>query len=222
MFKINLPQPIKAKTPPYQGLSLLPLTGVCLPLLVFTLLAFFVPQHHYGLPWDAPILLTIHSMANPQLDVFAALFTQLGIYWGVTPIFIILGIILLFLKRWRAIAYLLITTVGAVLINHTTKLTFHRPRPHLWELFYHLPSDYSFPSGHALSSMTLVVILVTLTWGSRWYKWSLLFGSLFVLTIGWTRLYLGVHYPSDILGGWMLAISWGIGISLLVKPQLVK
>jgi undecaprenyl-diphosphatase len=105
-------------------------------------------------------------------------------------------------------------------ISYTTKLTFHRPRPHLWDLFYRLPSDCSFPSGHALSSMTLVVILVALTWGSRWCKWGLLFGSLFVLTIGWTRLYLGIHYPSDILGGWLLGISWGIGVSLLVKPRL--
>lgn len=222
MFKVNFPSAIKAKSSVDQNLSRLLLSGVCFPLLGFNLLAIAVSQQPNGLPWDAPIMLTIHSMANPQLDVFAALFTQLGIYWGVTPILIILAGVLLFLQRWRSLVYLLSTTSGAVMINHATKVFFHRPRPHLWELFYPLPSDYSFPSGHALSSMTLVVILVTLTWGSRWCKWVMLGGSLFVLGIGWTRLYLGVHYPSDILGGWLLAIAWGIAISLPVKPQLAQ
>jgi membrane-associated phospholipid phosphatase len=68
--------------------------------------------------------------------------------------------------------------------------------------------------------MTLVVALVILTWGTRWRWLVLIVGSLYVLTIGWTRLYLGVHYPSDILAGWMLSIAWTVGLACLLKLNL--
>jgi undecaprenyl-diphosphatase len=70
--------------------------------------------------------------------------------------------------------------------------------------------------------MTLVAALVILSWNSRWRFPVWLIGSVFVLSIGWTRLYLGVHYPSDILAGWMVSIAWAIGVSLLIRPHLTK
>jgi undecaprenyl-diphosphatase len=105
-----------------------------------------------------------------------------------------------------------------MVINRTVKLLLHRARPHLWAS----PSpelDYGFPSGHAMSSMTFVVMLAVLTWNTRWRWWVLITGSLFVILIGWTRLYLGVHYPSDVLAGWMAALSWALGVSLVIRPN---
>jgi undecaprenyl-diphosphatase len=73
-----------------------------------------------------------------------------------------------------------------------------------------------------MMSMTLVATLVILTWGSVWCWVVLIVGSLFVLAIAWTRLYLGVHFPSDILAGWMVSIAWAIGVSLIIRPHLTK
>jgi undecaprenyl-diphosphatase len=101
---------------------------------------------------------------------------------------------------------------GASLLSYGSKLYFHRERPQFWELFYPLPADYSFPSGHALFSMTFVVILIILARGRSWRRWVVLAGGLFAIAIAWTRLYLGVHYPSDILGGWFLAIAWTLAM----------
>jgi undecaprenyl-diphosphatase len=113
------------------------------------------------------------------------------------------------------------TVLGAIIINRTAKALLHRVRPHLWDSV--APElDYAFPSGHAMSSMSLVAALVILTWGSPWGWPILIIGSLFVVGIGWTRLYLGVHFPSDILGGWMASVAWAIGVSLLIKPHLTK
>jgi membrane-associated phospholipid phosphatase len=67
--------------------------------------------------------------------------------------------------------------------------------------------------------MTLALALVILIWGSRWCKWVLLIGAGYVLAIGWTRLYLGVHFPSDVLAGWMASIAWTVGVSLLINPH---
>ncbi|MBE9019165.1 phosphatase PAP2 family protein, partial [Chroococcidiopsidales cyanobacterium LEGE 13417] len=64
----------------------------------------------------------------------------------------------------------------------------------------------------------LVAVLVILSWGSRWRWWVLAIGTIFVLVIGWTRLYLGVHYPSDILAGWTASIAWAVGVSWVIKP----
>lgn len=70
--------------------------------------------------------------------------------------------------------------------------------------------------------MTLVAALVILTWGTYWCWWVLVVGSAFVLAIGWTRMYLGVHFPSDILAGWLVSVAWAIGVSLLIRPHLTK
>jgi undecaprenyl-diphosphatase len=97
----------------------------------------------------------------------------------------------------------------------------HRARPHLWTS----PApefDYGFPSGHAMASMTLVAALSILSWNSRWRWFVLIIGTLFVLIIGWTRLYLGVHYPSDVLAGWMVALGQTVGVSLLINPHQVR
>jgi undecaprenyl-diphosphatase len=200
---------------------LLLLIGVYLPLQVFGELAEEVWENEGGFPWDVPILLAIHTTAEPRLDVFASTLTKFGVFWGVFPVAAMISLVLLLRRRWRSLAYLLPTLLGSIVINRTAKVLLHRVRPHLWSS----PApelDYGFPSGHAMSSMTLVAALVILTWGSRWLWPVLIFGGLFVLAIGWTRLYLGVHYPSDILAGWMASVAWAVGVSLLIRPHLTK
>lgn len=204
----------------WQGLLLL-FWGVYLPLQAFMLLAIHVRENADGFPWDKSILLAIHQTSSKQLDLLAVNLTQFGSIKIVMPIVLIISLILLLQKKWRSLTFLLTTTIGAALINRTAKEMIHRIRPHFWESL--TPKlDYAFPSGHAMTSMTLVVALVILTWDTIWCLPILIFGGLFVLAIAWTRLYLGVHFPSDILAGWSVSVAWAIGVSLLIKPQLPK
>jgi membrane-associated phospholipid phosphatase len=197
------------------------LLGVALPLLVFEQLAIVIWQNKRSFPWDEPILLAIHRTVTPQLNTIAVTLTKLGVYQGVFPAATIVGIALLYWRRWRSLTYWLITLLGSVAINRTAKILLHRVRPTLWVSI--TPElDYGFPSGHAMSSMSFVAALVILTWGTRWYWPVLLSGSLFVLAIGWTRLYLGVHFPSDVLAGWMVSLAWAIGVSLVIRPHLAQ
>ncbi|HYW19141.1 MAG TPA: phosphatase PAP2 family protein [Nodularia sp. (in: cyanobacteria)] len=192
--------------------------GVYVPLQIFGLLALDVQQNQGGFPWDLPILVTIHSVAQPKLDVLAALLTKLGSFWTVLPILSAIALILLLQRRWRSLTYLLFTATGSAIINHTAKPFWHRVRPDLWTSV--APEyDYSFPSGHAMTSMTLTVILIVLTRKSVWAWLTVILGSVYVLTIAWTRLYLGVHFPSDIMAAWMVAIAWTIGVSLIMRPS---
>ncbi|MBW4631026.1 MAG: phosphatase PAP2 family protein [Iphinoe sp. HA4291-MV1] len=193
--------------------------GVYLPLQIFGLLALEVRQYEGGFPWDLPILVAVHSVAQLQLDVFAAILTKLGSFRTVLPTLSIIALILLLRRRWRSLTYILITTFGSAIINRTAKEFWHRVRPHLWDSV--APEfSYAFPSGHAMTSMTLIAILVILTWDSAWRWVVVIFGSLYVLAIGWTRLYLGVHFPSDIIAGWMVAVAWAIGVNFIIKPNL--
>ncbi|MBD0301702.1 MAG: phosphatase PAP2 family protein [Tolypothrix sp. T3-bin4] len=197
------------------------LIGVYVPLQGFGLLAVEVWKNEGGFPWDVPILLAIHERSQPQLDTFAAVFTKLGVFWGVFPVATAIGLMLLRQRRWRSLAFLVVTLLGSAAINRTAKAVFHRVRPHLWETLS--PKlDFAFPSGHAMSSMSLVATLVILSWGTRWRLPVLIFGSGFVVAIAWTRLYLGVHFPSDILAGWMISLAWVVGVSLVIRPNFIK
>jgi undecaprenyl-diphosphatase len=120
----------------------------------------------------------------------------------------VVAAVLLATQQWRSLTYLLITASGSILLNRLFKLGLHRSRPHLWETDYSITAGFAFPSGHAMSSATFVIILVILSWKTRWRWWIVTVGSGFVFGVSWSRLYFGVHYPSDIVAGWMLAIAW--------------
>jgi undecaprenyl-diphosphatase len=200
---------------------LLVLLGVGLPLLVFEQLAAVVWRNEGGFAWDNSILLSIHTTVSPTLDRIAVTLTKLGGFKGIFPVAMVISLVLLYQRQWRSLAYLLTTLLGSRLLETTAKELLHRVRPHLWESLSP-KSNYAFPSGHAVASMTLVATLVILMWGTRWCWLMLSLGSAFVVAIAWSRLYLGVHFPSDILAGWMVALAWAIGVSVVLKPQLFK
>jgi membrane-associated phospholipid phosphatase len=195
--------------------------SVGLPSIIFGQLAIAIRQNFDGFSWDRSILLAIHRTASPVLDQLARSLTHLGVFWGVFPVATIVAFVLFQQKCWRSIVYLILTLLGSWTLSHTIKLLLQRPRPSFWEVA-HLPSDYSFPSGHAMSSMSLVVALVVLAWGSRWWSLVLVMGGIYALAIGWTRLYLGVHFPSDVLAGWMVSIAWTTGVHWVVQAHSTR
>jgi len=194
--------------------------GIYLPLQIFVAIALRVWQFQGGLDWDIAILNAIHDRANPTLDWLAPHLTNLGSVWTVFPIALVIAIWLITQQRWRPVLYFTITLLGCALINRTAKTLWRRARPDLWQSNYPLPTDFSFPSGHAMTSMVFVVALLGLPLSNHGRWLVLILGGLYALSIAWTRLYLGVHYPSDILAGWMVAIAWAVGISQLVNLNI--
>ncbi len=193
--------------------------GVVLPLLLFEQLALIIWQNKEGFPWDEAILLRLHALEQPSLTKVATGLTRFGGFKSVTIITSALSVICLVRQRWRSLLYFVITLVGTGLINRTAKELLHRVRPNLWASS--APEfDFSFPSGHATASMTVIAALVIISWGSRWFWFVVVCGGSYVITIAWTRLYLGVHFPSDILGAWLISIAWAIGVSLVIRPHL--
>ncbi len=193
-----------------------------LSLVIFQVLAVGIWINGGVFPGDIEILQRLHRTATPSLNRFAETFTVLGIVGGVVPATLFVALGLLFRRQWKGLLSWSLISSGSTVIGILSKLLWHRARPHLWDASYPFPQDFSFPSGHAMASMTLVAALLLLIWETRW-RWSVLsFGGLFVVAIGWTRMYLGVHYPSDVVAGWMMAIAWVTGFRLFLQPQLWK
>ena len=100
------------------------------------------------------------------------------------------------------------------------KLSFHRQRP---QPFFdtHLPASYSFPSGHALLSFCLWgagAALFTADQKKRWVRIAILtIAVVLVVAIGFSRIYLGVHYPSDVLAGYLGALVWILGVGIAYR-----
>lgn len=143
---------------------------------------------------------------------------QLTVIGGVLalPAIIILALLLrLVLKQPHAAFFVSASFTGAWALNIVTKAMFHRVRPALWES--PLPEgDYSFPSGHAMLSMALATALVFLAWPTR-LRWPVLVCAVpAVIGVGLSRLYLGVHFPSDIVAGWCASLIWVMGVYWIV------
>lgn len=185
--------------------------GLLMPMWVFAELADEVHEMEQ-LVFDDPILLRAHALAGPGLDGFFIAVSKLG-YEGVIAIDAASVVLLLGIRHWRGATFAAVAFCGSALLNLGAKQFFQRDRPTLWESIS--PEDtFSFPSGHAMGSMTLAATAVLLAWPTRWRWPMLILAATFVLLVGYSRVYLGVHFPSDILAGWMAATAWVVGVYL--------
>jgi len=187
-------------------LLLLVFVGILMPLAGFGALAHELREGE-GFFFDVPLLEFAHGMAHAGFDRFFVIVAALGYLYGVVPTDIVLVAALGWKRRMRESLFAGLAVAGSALLNLGAKPLFARDRPSLWESIAP-EGNYSFPSGHAMGSMTLACVLVLLCWHTR-LRWPVTFAAaVFVVLVGLSRIYLGVHYPSDILAGWAAAIAW--------------
>ena len=167
--------------------------------------------------FDRAVLLWIHAHSPEWLDGPMRLVTALGYGQVVLPL--LAAVVLAFyLKGWTLAATLLVvSTTGGSLLTAVLKAVFGRARPELFETGY-AASFYSFPSGHAAVAVgfygTLTLILAYRL--RRFARWAVVAsGVLLVLLIGFSRLYLGVHYPTDVLAGFLAAPLWVVCVGVV-------
>ncbi len=173
------------------------------------------------LPFDTALLEAIHSIHTPLLDSIIAIATDSGGVIGVALITMVATTVFAIKRKYRAVVQLLLGVVGAAAINLVLKSLFTRTRPDLWEQIVH-EASYSFPSGHAMASSALALSLVLILWHTRARWWVVGSAAVYMLFVGLTRLYLGVHYPSDILAGWILSAAWVALVAILIGTIHVK
>jgi undecaprenyl-diphosphatase len=163
---------------------------------------------------DDGILLWLNSHSTPFIDNIALQVTAVGN--GLTVVVIgLVACAFLWAIRERVGALLLVIAVlGGDLFNRLLKDAFSRPRPELFvlETPYARPVSASFPSGHATASMVLYLVLAYLLvrlGGKGVFRWIVVaLSGLLIVLIGLSRMYLGVHYPSDVLAGYVFGFVW--------------
>ena len=163
---------------------------------------------------DMSILGFVHSQTSPALDKIFLFFTTIGNVEYILPITLVLLTYLLYKRRRHSALILFFGVGGAAAANIVLKSLFHRDRPVFWQSLI-TETGYSFPSGHAMLSAALVLCVVAIVWRTKWRLPTIIIGGLVVFMIGLSRLYLGVHYPTDVIAGWSVSAIW-IGIVVIV------
>lgn len=171
--------------------------------------------------FDLPIIEFIQGLEAGWLTVLLKIFTWIGSGYGVTPItfFICLLLFFKYKKRPQAILFAF-SIVITILLNEGLKKVFTRDRPEIYRLMD--AGGFSFPSGHTMMAVSLYAMITYLVWPA--VKSNLgrvllvLVSSLIAFLIAVSRIYVGVHYPSDIAGGFLMSTLW---ITLLLTSYHV-
>lgn len=184
---------------------------VALGLWIFSALLKDVINNTETVLLDAPLLSYVASHRQDWLTVVMKIVTTVGGPIFIIPAAIVVGIGLRYwYKKWQPTMILVAATAGAGLFDVLLKEFIDRPRPlAVWRLI-EVPGS-AFPSGHSALAVFYIITayLVTrklINWQSKVFVWIL--GGIMMLAIGVSRVYLGVHWPTDVVGGWALGLIW--------------
>lgn len=172
---------------------------------------------------DALVFSAVHTWRG-SLDGLMLALTLLGGGVGMTVVAVAVVATLLIMRRKRTALFMAIAALGALVLSTGLKLLFHRARPSDFGYLIDSPSSFSFPSGHAMGSMGVLastVVVLYAVGAPRWLRRvaTLLIG-LFVFGVALSRVYFGVHYFSDVVGGQLAAAAWVSALTGWFYPRL--
>jgi membrane-associated phospholipid phosphatase len=190
-----------------------------LMLTIFTTLAWKTIFRHAMGVFDNTFIWLVRYFASPGLDKIMLFVTKIGFGVSYMVIVSISFLMLVHYRRWREIGILAICSLGGGALNFWLKYLFHRSRPDLLHIIKE--TGYSFPSGHAMASMcfygmgAFLIMRTIPSWRGRLTVVTL--AGMLIVAIGISRIYLGAHYPSDVVAGFAAGSMWvGFCISLLM------
>ena len=181
-----------------------------LALIIFTIVAYRIFRLE-SQKFDFYVFDQLDALVNPATTRFIQFITFFGNHMFLIPANLLLVVYFLFIKkhRWYSIK-VPVVAIGGVSLMFLLKQIFNRPRP-LIPLLEPV-RGLSFPSGHAMMSMSFYGLLIFLTWENvknKAWRWTITIALfLFILLIGFSRIYLRLHYFSDVVAGFAVGIIW--------------
>lgn len=192
--------------------------GILLPLVLIGVIAEDVLEKE-RFAFETPLMTWIHAHAGPALTSLSVFLNTFGgpVTMGIVFVVIVLG---LWVARRRPQALFALLGLGSsVGIAFGMKLLFNRPRPELWTRLVR-ESGASFPSGHATVAAALVTFAALLAWHTPWRWPVLMLGVVYAGVMGYSRLVLGVHFPTDVLAGWLTGVASVLGAYSVIGGRL--
>ena len=172
-----------------------------------------------GFAWDALLMLALHGISHPWLDTFFIGVTQTAGEWVIVPL---LGTAVTLWRQQKNVVaiMILVSFTGAVGLNTLLKHLFARPRPQIFPPLM-VETSFSFPSGHTMTAVAFYGLLAILLWRSQRYPWAILSG-LWVFIVAVSRVYLGVHYPSDVLASLTVGAIWLVLVISFFQGRIIS
>jgi membrane-associated phospholipid phosphatase len=167
--------------------------------------------------WATPFL---HGIASPGMDTLMNLLTDLGSILVLPVVFVLVEAWLLWRKRFRAGVLLAVACIGSLVLQGTMKLFFARPRPQL--SYANVLPDYSFPSGHTMNAVIFYGAVALILWsifGRRVGLAAIAVATVIALGVGISRIYLGYHYLTDVVGGILAGLAWLVVVSAAFRAR---
>ncbi|WP_110487390.1 phosphatase PAP2 family protein [Bacillus altitudinis] len=159
---------------------------------------------------DNQIILSFENIRLPFLNDVMLTLTDFGISALLVPIMLIFSVVLFMYKRYHSIMLLFLLYIAEKTVNHELKGLFARERP----AFDHLVNEiyYSFPSGHSMNAATIYpfiayLLIEMVPWLKKRQKAVYMVTGCYVLMIGISRMYIGVHYVTDVAGGFAIGLA---------------
>lgn len=176
-----------------------------LMLIIFFTLGFMVKNSNEGILFDVNIMEYIHNNTNPIILSLMKFISFIGSERFLFPAVTMAIAYTLVKKRYYISKLLLLSTLGSYLLNYLLKQIFHRTRP--IEYFLVNQGGLSFPSGHSMVTMTfystLAFLLAKKVDNNRKKRLIHIIAFVMICLMGISRLYLGVHWPTDVIGGYL-------------------
>ncbi len=191
----------------------------------FLLLVFLTISVNNG-RWDAQdqtLLYWFHRLQSSTLDHFFAVLTWLGSLWFLLPASLLLILTLLFYDHRSEAVLFTSGFTGAIVTTYIMKYALERERPAYFDHLNGLPPDPAFPSAHT-TQVFIFVLMLWLAMHQLNIKWEGTITSLLItiaIGVATSRLYLQVHFPSDVIAGILVALIWALFAIIAAKSEVL-
>ena len=162
-----------------------------------------------------------YQLRNEMLNGLMSVVTRLGSIWFLLPLVCVGAAWLLLRRRSRESGFVLLALLGATALAQLVKLWVARPRPDVHAIWLPMPGDWSFPSAHSMQAAALAtaLFLVLPRQRAEWRLSLAIMLAVLVVLVGLSRIYLQVHFPSDVLAGLFAGAFWVFGLHALMFPR---
>lgn len=165
----------------------------------------------------------MRQIQSPMWSSLLLTVTKLGSTLLLTIIGCVAGIAFIFLRWFRPLMLFIVTMIGQAVLHHGAKWLFGRPRPSALISYRDVESS-SFPSGHALAALAMYGAIAWIV-ATRTENAAAKFGiaaaaAILIFLIGMSRAYIGIHYPTDVAAGWLVAFAWTASVMSLDRRPL--